>query len=163
MKQISVGCQCCVGKCLPSAGTIGLLFFRMPFTYNFIKLTAIYGIALFNIMFHLLAATTVENEHWSTTALKFFIFFCVGFNFLPVLFQMVATANDSWNDFPYLSLRSARLLQTVEAFVDGHYYHARRLSSSSVKQTRSTVKKKGSDGGGTKDMELFNIIHQSTS
>ena len=74
---------------------------------------------------------------------------------------MVATANDSWNDFPYLSLRSARLLQTVEAFVDGHYYHARRLSSSSVKQTRSTVKKKGSDGGGTKDMELFNIIHQS--
>ena len=112
-------CQCCIGRCLPPTKAINFLCIRLPFTYNFIQLTAIYGIGLFNIMFHLLASTTVQDEPWSTTLLKYLIFFCVGYNFLPVLFQLVAIAHDSWNDFPYLGSRSMELLKSVEKFIDG--------------------------------------------
>ena len=79
------------------------IFVRLPFTYNFVVLTAIYAIALFNIMFHLLAATTSDSETWITSSLKFFVFFAVGQLLLPILFEFTALVFDSWDNFHHVS------------------------------------------------------------
>ena len=153
-------CSCCVGKCFPPASALHFMFVRFPFTYNFIQLTAIYGIGLFNLLFHLLSSTTWKNEPMSTTFLKFLIFFCVGYNFLPILFQLVATAHDSWKGFPYLSQQTGALLRNVEMFVDGNYTRrSQRLLRH--KQLQPLVRRHSQEQ--EQSAQVFKLIHQSIS
>ncbi len=96
-----------------------MVFVRLPFTHNFILLAVLYGFGLFNILLHLLAATTAEVDDVFTSACKFAVLYCLANLALPLLFHLVAMAQDSWADLPHTSRVTIKLIENVSRFVSG--------------------------------------------
>ena len=83
-----------------------LFLVQIPFAYNFWCLAVLVFTLMFNVGFHLLTATAVQESMWATMY-KLIVFTCTMANLLKVVEKIVEVLVDSWSEdeFPVLTGR----------------------------------------------------------
>ena len=97
----------CIG-----GGVYHTVLVKIPFTYNFVVISTLFGVGVFNIMFHLLVSTAVA-EPLFTTAAKLILFAAMGWNLIPIFSHLVSLSIDSWDLMPSTSHLALTMVERV--------------------------------------------------